>query len=359
MRKHYWLLLLCLGIARQTTAQQPHYSNDSIYSSLQQIKIILDEKNYTRIPNKDFENILVQKVSSTVNAKFELLYWIVGVISFIIGATLVFSAKAFIKDNIQSQMTDRASAMKENITAFFKNDVTAIRMEIESKLKEVTQKLENADAQLADARKELLKIRVEKILNEIDKMAVTEDTFQSLMKSLRESESYIDNKLTEQILSNLSEASYYLGKETNMEKIVQQFIPNEKIKMGANIFINLASGFLYNYYSTQDDADKQKCLYYINESLRRLRNYGEAYALKLELLMIDYSRNSNPVEKQAAAQEAEDVFTLVKQLTQVTVKEAVGRFDRVRPSKIEGTLIGLLESNFGKDMEEIRKLAEV
>ena len=83
---------------------------------------------------------------------------------------------------------------------------------------------------------------------------------------------------------------------------------DENIKLTELVFINLASGYFYNYESTLDENDRNKCLLYINESLKKVANYGEAYALKLELLMIDYRYNTDPVKKENIKSEAKKVM---------------------------------------------------
>lgn len=343
--------LCCTNASAQATFTQDSLNN-LIKSNLKQM---LDDRSYTRIPSNEFDNIMVEKISSAIDDKFKTLYWYVGFIGFILGSLLFYSGNRFLKDSVQNKFAEESASIQQKILSDIEKEMISIKNEMENKLKDVSGQLEKAEGQLTDAKKEILLIRLEKIKNEIESKVVAEETFQSLKKSLRESESLIDNSLTEKVIALLSTASYYLQKETEMEKVVQTYMNNENIKMNANVFINLASGYFYNYHSTQDNNDKLKCLFYINESLKRLSYYGEAYALKLELLMLDYSRITDAAEKQKILEQAKTVLEQAK-YSELAVKEVMGRFTRVSSSKLEADCIQLLKQTLPQEWQEFEDL---
>jgi len=345
--------LFCMHVSAQVSINRDSLNN-LIRNNLHEI---LQNQSYTRIPSSEFDSIMVEKISSAIDDKFKTLYWYVGFIGFILGSLLFYSGNRFLKDSVQNKFSEESASIQQKILSDIEKEVLGLKQEMETKLKDVSGKLQKAEDQLTDTKKEILLIRLEKIKNEIDSKVVAEETFQSLKKSLRESENLIDNTLIEKVIALLSTASYYLQKETEMEKVVQTYMNNENIKMNANVFINLASGYFYNYHSTQDNNDKMKCLFYINESLKRLAYYGEAYGLKLELFMLDFSRSTDPSEKQKLLEQAKLVLDQSK-YSAAAIKEVIARFDRVSASKVEEDCIQTLKNNLPKEWQEFEDLAK-
>jgi hypothetical protein len=351
-------ILLCCMLYCTCASAQMSVSKDSLNNLIRNnLQEMLSDKSYTRIPSSEFDNIMVEKISSAIDDKFKNLYWYVGFIGFILGSLLFYSGNRYLKDSVQNKFAEESASIQGKILSDIEKEVISIKNEMESKLKDITQKLEKSTDQLTDAKKEILLIRLEKIRNEIDSKVVAEETFQSLKKSLKESESLIDNALIEKVIALLSTASYYLQKETEMEKVVQTYMNNENIKMNANVFINLASGYFYTYHSTQDSNDKVKCLFYINESLKRLPYYGEAYGLKLELLMLDFSRTTDAAEKPKFLEQAKTVLDQGK-YSGASINEVIGRFSRVSASKVEADCIQLLKDNLPTEWQEFEDLAK-
>ena len=359
MKNKIFIALLVMLITNQSPAQNTSLGNDSVKNETKKmIREIMEENSYTRVPSKDFENNLTSQIDSAVSEKFKFIYWLVGALTFIFGSTVLFFTRNYIKQSAEKTIGVSVAAEVEKMKKEFQSETFNLKSEVELKLKEVREKLENATQQLSEAKKEILFIRIEKIKNEVDNRKVTDETFKALMNSLRESENLIDRSLTEKIISLLSNASYELRKETDMEKIIQKNMNDENIKLTELVFINLASGYFYNYESTLDENDRNKCLLYINESLKKVANYGEAYALKLELLMIDYRYNTDPVKKENIKSEAKKVMMQILDSPEVTAFETIGRFERVKTSKAEEKCILLIEELFPEDIAAIKKMAE-
>ena len=350
------ILLLCLVSSlffSTSSIAQADTMSDKYYQQLKKaVREIVAENSYTRVPSQDFEKTLSQQITMAVNTKFQFLYWIVGVITFLFGSAILFIAKDYIKQSANKSIDEKIAVEMAKTQTSLQNESKLIKADLENKLVEVNQKLENAGSQLTDAKKEILGIRLEKIRTEVDNKNVADETFRSLMSSLKESES-LDPRLITKVIDILSTASYYLGRETEMEKVVQTYIHDEAVSLREVVFINLASGFFYNYYSTNDNRDKEKCLSFMNESLRRNSLYGEAFGLKLELLMLTHSRTADAPEKEKLEFEIKEVL----QLSLAAASSVIERFERVHVSKIEGMYIDMLYQKFPKEMGEIKDLA--
>lgn len=353
------LSIMCMLCYSSVSAQQITIEKDSLNKIIQStINEMIKEKSYTRIPNTQFDDIMVEKISSTIDDKFQKLYWYVFVIGAILGTLLFYSGNRFLKDSVQNKFTEESEVIQKKLSTEINKDVNVIKLELEQKLKEVNIKLENANSQFTDAKKEILFIRLEKIQNEVDSEKVAQETFQSLKKSLKESENLIDNSLTEKIILLLSKASYYLRKEIEMEKVVQTYLQNENITMNPSVFLNLASGFFYNYYVTSDNADKSKIIFYLNEALKQLPDYGEAFGLKLELLMLEYMRTTHETTQQEITHEAKQVLELIKS-SSISSKDVIVRFERVGISKAEGDCISRIKELFPNEWKEIETIAKI
>jgi len=364
MKKLLLVAFACLSFFSRLSAAPP----DTLQTQVRQmVKEALENGSYTRVPTSQFEESLSNQVTSAVYRQFQFVYWIVGVIAFVLGASILYIAKSWlnerakesIKDILKTE-TDKIKMDLQTISTDLKTNVDAKLQEVDSKLREVQLKLENADRQLTETKKEILGIRLEKIKQEVDNRNVSDVTFRALKSSLKESETLIDPELTSSVINILSKASYELRKETDMEKVVQGYQNDEKVKLDITVFLNLAAGFWYNYYSTFDESDRSKCIYYINETLRRAFDYGEAFGLKLELLMIDYTRSLEVSQQQKLEKEMKDILDLAVQ-SRITSSEVLKRYERVRVNEQENSCISAIEKKFPAEIDALKNksLAEV
>jgi hypothetical protein len=91
--------------------------------------------------------------------------------------------------------------------------------------------------------------------------------------------------------------------------------------------------------------------------LKRLSNYGEAYGLRLELLMLDYSRTTDATEKQKIVEQTKTVLDQIK-YSDVAVKEVLARFNRVSSSKLESDCIQLLKQTLPTEWQEFEDISK-
>ena len=88
--------LLTLAICTSASSQSITIPKDSLDKIIQgTLNKMLDDKLYTRIPNTQFDDIMIEKISSTIDNKFQKLYWYVGVIGAILGSLLFYSGNRF------------------------------------------------------------------------------------------------------------------------------------------------------------------------------------------------------------------------------------------------------------------------
>ena len=362
MKKFLVVAFACLSFFSRLSATPA----DSLQTQVRQmVKEALENGNYTRVPASQFEELLSNQVASAVSRQFQFVYWIVGVIVFVLGASILYIAKTWlnerakesIKDILKTE-TDKIQLEQQSISRDLKTNVDAKLQEVDGKLTEVKLKLENADRQLTETKKEMLGIRLEKIKQEVDNRNVSDVTFRALKNSLKESESLIDPELISKVINILSRASYELRMEMEMEKIVQKYSGDENVKLDAGVFLNLAAGVWYNYYNTFDPTDRNKCLDYINEALRVAPNYGEAFGLKLELLMLDHTRSEDLTVQKKLEKDISDTFHVASE-TEIASREVIQRFKRVEGDNAENRVIDVIKTKFPIEMEQLQKMAGI
>ena len=109
-------LIFCFFIVSCTInvhAQQSN--NDSLRAKIDTLEKKLEENNYTRIPNKDFDNILAIKVNERVSDEIQgIIKWITlieGVIILILG----FLAKYYFNDIIRKELAKASETLESKL----------------------------------------------------------------------------------------------------------------------------------------------------------------------------------------------------------------------------------------------------
>jgi len=355
-------------------------TNDSIYQTLQRIKNILDEKNYTRVPNQDFDKTLENKVNLKVEGEihntmdiiktiFIAAIGILGITSFLSIRTIVnYSVKdklSEVEQNIKTELDKKNDAKLEYIEKTLLNNVELQYLKnIEKetvKIREEVKKMildsqHEMDAKIDNFKYYLIDNRLERLKKDIDDRLKPQETFSSLMKMLPEVEELKNTELISRIIQLLSTASYYSKNDDEMEKILTNYMNNSEIKIDASVFLTIASGIFYSYDATGYKPERDKAFIYLNESLKRATGYGEALGLKLEYLMIDLERATDDREKDKIKLDSKIIIEQIKK-TAFSAQDVIKRFTRVKPSKTENYYIQRLYELFPDDMKTIETMA--
>ncbi len=355
-------------------------TNDSIYQTLQRIKSILDEKNYTRVPNQDFDKTLDNKVSQKVEGEihntmdiiktiFFAAIAILGLTSFLSIRTIVnYSVKdnlSEVEHNIKTELDKKNEDKLEYIEKTLLNNVELQYLKnIEKetvKLREEVKKMildsqREMDAKVDNFKYYLIDNRLERLKKDIDDRLKPKETFNSLMKMLPEVEELKNPELISRTIQLLSTASYYSKNDSEMEKILTRYMDNNEVIIDASVFLTIASGIFYSYETTGYKPEKDKAFIYLNESLKRATGYGEALGLKLEYLMIDLERSTDDREKEKIKLDGKVIIEQIKK-TEISAQEVIKRFQRVKANKTENYYIQRIYELFPDDMKAIETMA--
>lgn len=368
-------LMLSTSLEAQNTGTR---RNDTLPEMIKKLLQDVIEESYTRIPKKEFESNIQAQVIEKVDAKVDREFGriiniglgVIGLLTLVSGA-IFFSAKSMMQNMVKEQVETRFKELEIKIEKENKKEIDHIflslykekfeeKMEeyqkaVETQLKEVREDL--IEIQNAKPREESVFTKLEKLKQEIANKTYTDNTFYSLKELLEETDGKKDYTMMSAIISELSLASYYLKKDIEMDQIILKYSQVPALNIKETVFLNLASGFFYNYHQTGQSTDRDKVIDYIEKSLKKLSDYGEAFALKLELTMLDYEKSSNTEEKGNQLAEAKKIIEKVK-LSKISAFETINRFERVKVSPFEEPYINLLYEFFPDDMKLIKEMAD-
>jgi hypothetical protein len=371
--KKLLLLAVFIPFLSLSGLTQSAAENNSIDSVIRvAVKSYLTNESYTRIPYKDFDDEINKKINDDIRSRWNsMIAWMLG-----IGGGILLFFFNYTKKDIQAKVSEGVNAEITKLTQISKSDLDAkindIRGDFEktmdlqienSFLKNYSTYISKMEQMLDEINKKvsanntiILDAKLEKTRKEVDAKNVTQKTFNDLLTMLSEAENLKNVDQIGQIITELSFASYYLKNEKQMEGIVNKYAGQWDVNIKENVYLNLASGFFYNYYNTGDVADRDKCLQYISLALKKLPDYGEALGLKLEMHMLDHQKTK---DSNAKAEYVSDAMNTIAQVLQSAIasKELIRRFERVKTSKAEEQCIAQAYTLFPEKMKEIEDKA--
>lgn len=359
------------------TAPQQAIPVDSILATLQKINIALEERNYTRIPIKEFDDKLNQAVSKDIDSRWgkliALFAGIGGVLLYAIYRSVISNIKEEMRKDMDKKMeemnkgmdkkfTDLTGSLTEKISHVY---LTTVKDQYEKQISELEKmyvtKIEQLEVKMKDLDAQSLMTKGNLIRNEIIKMrdqkSYTIDEYNKLKGYVNDVEKLNDNRLMSDLLNDLTYAAYYNRKEKEILPVMDKYMDRPDIDIRENSYINVASGLFYVYATSKDTELKKKAFTYINKSLEKVSDYGEALGLKLEFYMVDLEKAKTEVEKADVRREA--LFTLDQTLSShYASKEADSRFKRVSTNATEKKYIEMLKNEFKMEMEKLEETSK-
>lgn len=343
-------------------------SKDSIYAAFKQIaNEVITEKNYTRIPVQDLDERLDSKISAEISNRFTrtvaIIGSVLGILAIIFGGIIASRQNdrfkgltAELKKEIMSEL--RPEIITQTQLYYLENyekKMNEFRDSINAEMKKVSTTLDSINVQIPDIRKTFIQARVESIRNDRNERRLADQHFIDLKDLLADTEELKDNMLTSGVLNELTYVSFYLGKDRELEPIMSKYLERVDLDIEATAWINTALVTLYAFNATGDNNEKEKTLKYINQALKKIPDYGEAFALKIELLMSEYDKTIDPNEKQRIKDETANLIKLINR-SKVGAKETIARFERVQKSKAKSIHIDMALEMFPKEFEQMKKI---
>ncbi len=337
------LIFLVLTIIVKSNTPEPIVQSDSIKNNSEVVSLLkelekkLNEKNYTRIPNEDFENIIGTKISKQVDDKFTFWFTTIGVIFTFLGGVAVFAARKYVSDEINKRIKSESQIL-----------VTALREELSEDLNRL-RKFQD------ESKKIIYGVELQTIKQDLQynrKLDKTVDLNRLLIKC----DEISDDSLVKEVIDELVRSYYYQKNHNEIEKIIEQYSP--KYKFFAPTWVNAALLYLDEFESFGAKQQKERGLEYLDKSLLVTPGYGEALGLKLVTYMIKFDRAKTEDEKLQIKETTLNLISEINISYAVSADETVDRLIRDRKSNIYKKYVDTLYDLFPSEMKKMHEIAD-
>lgn len=303
MKKRFTFCIFILCSVYNAHAQPSN--NDSLKNKVDTLEKKLSEDNYTRIPKKDFDNILAVKVNEQVSNELQgIIKWI-SVIAGLITLILSFLAKYYFNDLIRKELASASAKLEENI-----------KISIDKRLVDTVGVIwEDGASNLIRKAKEL-NYQDESIINSISHFLETENL-------------KLDEEVKLNLIAALVKCYFYSQKKDKIERLIQIInkYENEKIKLRPETYADAAIVFCDNYefYGTANYLTA--AISYCDKSISTLPDYGTPYAVKFEVFMINFKKAYDNTESANALDNVKKLFkAIANNKSDVVCAETIVRF---------------------------------
>lgn len=382
MKRTLFLIMLCIVVLFPGIAQDPGSSpieRDTVYISSGDIRKLIDDKYYVRVPSTDLEMHLQERVSNVVNDKFNIIYGIIGIASLLIGSILVFNVRSYVNSQIDSKLSTRDAEFKSEFKKDFDKSFSGMEKHMDTEienyflrnfkvnmeaalasLREEQDKALQAQEEFALRSVEMMKVynevRYEKLKANVDGRKELQKTLDELSDLLQQAEKINDLEMLPKVLDELAYVSFLLKKDAEFKKLFDRYAERTDLDIKATTFVNTALGTLYDYQNTGDIDVRDKTLMYLNKALRKLDYYGEALGMKLELFMTDYEFNVDAAKKELALLEVKKLLEIINS-KDYAASETIRRLKRIQASSAKSKYIDMIFEKFPEEMQQMENLS--
>ena len=339
------LLFLALIVWGKSSYCQDVDSAKVDYESLIDIKVkeAIDKNEYVRIPIKDFEEIVENKISISVNDRINtMIGFIVAIIGILSALSIIQSNRSrnILKEQVLANITAELNAKNTETREFFENLINSRLQDIEKKfndkievefksnienIKSVQTQLQQSKVQIEKAEDYLINIEFEDLQKQVKAEKYTYDlTLERLTNLLQNAEDKNKDKLIPQIVNLLTYIFYDYKKYNEVTELIDKY--EGKAKLISTSYINAALTAISDYHNFNSISQRDKAIDYLNKSLELTRGFGQAQALKLEIFMMDYLRSEQDSQKDEALNDVKIVLNeILKSESNAPSYETIGR----------------------------------
>jgi hypothetical protein len=289
------------------------------------IDSLINEKNYTRIPNEDFDELIDNKVATKINEKFTFWITLIGVL---IGAIAGVAAYAF-NNKMKQLISEQVTTLSD-------------------------QKMESIRRYILDSRKYTLRSDLEVIKNKINTNPKSEANIIDARRLLEEIKEFKNPELLSDIIDLLAVAYSRNRNPKEIEKLIETNEGSCEIK--ETTYMNAAILYMDLYELDGSAWYKENSLKYCKVSAQKVPHYGEPQGIMLLTYAIDYVNNPNKDIKQSSIENAKKLIDEILTGSDfLTAYYTVDRLNRDKKSKVFNKYIFEFETVLS---EEFSKLYE-
>jgi hypothetical protein len=305
--------------------------NDSLKARIVKLEKLTVESEYTRIPNKDFENILDNKIQKSMR---EIVNWwliIIGALITVLGFLATKYANTFLQNIAEGKVNQLKKENEEKIKSISNHYFsTVIDSLLDFKI-EIIMKQNN---------------RVEELVVDDLKGYLTDESI-----TISESKKVI-------IIDTIMRCYYYSNFPDRIKKMIDLIREyEEQFTLYSSTYINAALAFseYYENYGTKDYLNSaiENC----NKSIKILPDYGLAFAQKLELYTMAISKAFDDTEKMQYETELFRVFKDIENNQSTYLCTELIKRIEIDKDSIMDPYIKNLYSNYNAEMAKIEARA--
>lgn len=339
------VIFLFLSVSLSLQAQQPV---DLTQKRLDSIEKAIQDGNYVRIPNKDFEEIIDAKVSSSIREEIKNWLWIIVSFFGALMTLLTFYLNRKLKDEVNASMDAKSKNLDTSILG-----LTSILNEQKKKISIVEEKISNSMDMFWDEMAGLIVEKAKDVTN------LNADLEKKIKHFLEYDHVTLSPARQVQLIDALMRTLYYSKEKDNykkMVKLIKQY--EDKFDLEPMTYANaaIAHSNIYELHGMEDDRNNS--LDNCDKSLNRSKDYGLPYAIKMEIFMIDYVKSVDESQKKNALDNLKKIFrTIENNQSTVVPVDIVDRMEIDRKVAYLKPYFVQLEKMFASDLDRIRERA--
>ncbi|MEZ4778721.1 MAG: hypothetical protein R2786_04990 [Flavobacteriaceae bacterium] len=371
MKKYIVITFICLNFFCISMAQTPdEISNKKVEEAIEKVT----ENQYVRIPKKDFDAIIENQITVLVNKKINtLIALVVAAIGLFSGLSLFQNMKS--KSSLKEEMLSRISGIKNelgaelqgfiekiteaNIEPRFKNyekfvelEVRNVKSESQTLLVQIQEEFKRVVEERKRTKEYIIDSEFQLVQNAVNTKTYSKDDLvigERLLKDLETTNP--QNPKIPPLVDLLSYVYYDNRSYKELNQLIEKY---KDSNLSSNTYINAALTAIYDYHNYATPDKKIKALDYLDRSLEITQAYGEALGLKLEIFMMDYTRNDKKEVKKEAVANAEAVIeSILKSASDIPSYETINRLSRDITLESYQNLIDSLYDLFKAEMEQM------
>lgn len=362
----FWMLFFPISIA-QSPVEIP---DDKVEEAVEKVT----ETQYVRIPKKEFDAIIENQITVLVNKKINtLIALVVAAIGLFSGLSLFQNMKS--KSSLKEDMVSRISGIKNEMTAElqgviekmttsnieprFKNyekfvelEIRNVRSESQTLLVQIQEELKRVVEERKRMKEYIMDSEFQLVQNAVNTKTYSKEDLIIGERLLKDLEDHNPDSPKIPSLVDLLSYVYYAQKSyKELNLLIDKYSTSN---LSANTYINGALTAIYDYHNYASEDKKIKALDYLDRSLQITQAYGEALGLKLEIFMMDYTRNDKPeVKKEAVANAQAVIENVLTSASDIPAYETIYRLSRDILLESYQNLIDALYDLFKPEMEEM------
>lgn len=300
MKKLLFFFIIISTATGDLFSQTP--PDSSAFRRIDSLEQVIREGDYVRIPNQDFEDIIDNKVNNSTREEVRNWVWIIVTFFGALMTLLTFWLNRKLKDEV-SERVELKSRLLDNSIEDLKKSIN----ELSNRISILDLKMANSMDMFWDEMAGLI----------LDKAQKQENLNAELEKKINHFLNYEHVTLSDHRQVQLIDALmllYYYSKDREREKKMVGLIKKyeDKFDLEPQTYANAAIAHSRIYELHGIDSDRINCIDNCDKSIKRNKDYGIPYAVKLEVYMIDYVKAVDEKQKQEALENLQKTFRQIE-----------------------------------------------